>query len=193
VTASVQPGDREKCLAAGMDDYLSKPILPKDLRSCIERLFDGRTLKAAPGAPSLARPAKWIDGEHLKALTDGLTSAEAFELISQLHDTVKSDFKAVRPALGEACALQETDRLIASIHGLKGCVLSIGWTRMGTRCAETLSALRENRFSSWSDLPLEIDELCTVSSAELHRTLLGTFGDQTQGKAEFACGLLQSR
>ena len=37
MTASAMRGDRERCLAAGMDDYVSKPVRIEDLRTVIER------------------------------------------------------------------------------------------------------------------------------------------------------------
>lgn len=37
ITANAMKGDRERCLAAGMDDYVSKPFKQEDLRRVIER------------------------------------------------------------------------------------------------------------------------------------------------------------
>ena len=37
ITANAMKGDRERCLAAGMDDYVSKPFKQEDLRVVIER------------------------------------------------------------------------------------------------------------------------------------------------------------
>jgi CheY-like chemotaxis protein len=42
MTANAQHGDRQECLAAGMDDYIAKPASLTDLRSVIERWLPSR-------------------------------------------------------------------------------------------------------------------------------------------------------
>jgi CheY-like chemotaxis protein/HPt (histidine-containing phosphotransfer) domain-containing protein len=50
MTASAMPGDRDKCISAGMDDYLAKPVRPEDIRSVVER-WASAAKAAAPTAP----------------------------------------------------------------------------------------------------------------------------------------------
>jgi len=53
VTAHAMAGDRERCLQAGMDGYLSKPIRPTELDELLDRLMAARSLLAAsPSSPS---------------------------------------------------------------------------------------------------------------------------------------------
>jgi CheY-like chemotaxis protein len=42
MTANVMPGDRERCLAAGMDDYVSKPLKSETLLAVLQRWQDAR-------------------------------------------------------------------------------------------------------------------------------------------------------
>ena len=45
MTANAMEGDREKCIAVGMDDYLAKPIRPKDLAAMVQAWLNPNALK----------------------------------------------------------------------------------------------------------------------------------------------------
>ena len=51
VTANALPGEREKCLAAGMDDYLAKPVSKEALEGAIERWFSAPVEASEPITP----------------------------------------------------------------------------------------------------------------------------------------------
>lgn len=49
LTAHAMAGDRERCLAAGMDGYLSKPIRPQELDNLLKKYVD-RSMRASAGS-----------------------------------------------------------------------------------------------------------------------------------------------
>src|SRR5260370_25804154 len=59
LTAHAMKGDQERCLEAGMDDYLSKPIRPQELDDILEK-YIGRRMEAA-NEPQGARRAEYIN------------------------------------------------------------------------------------------------------------------------------------
>jgi len=176
LTANALPGDRERCLSAGMDAYLTKPILPVDLAACIRRVFEGIESQS-PVAPTPVQKQNHfvehplVDTAHLETITTGMNPEQALDALRQLQVTVCDDYQINLPRVLELCAQQDQPGLAETIHGLKGCFMMIGWNRAGTRCAEALVEARKGTFKEWATFTDELEKLFSQSSGVMARYL----------------------
>ena len=119
MTAHGMPGDRERCLAAGMDGYIPKPIDPKLFMQLIERGALPSPATAADGEQKKAEGA--IDAEKLLARFDGNR-----KLLRSLIGTFQLDCPKMMAKIRGALSARDPRGLAEWAHALKGSVGNFG-------------------------------------------------------------------
>jgi PAS domain S-box-containing protein len=131
LTAFALQGDRERCLAAGMDDYLTKPIKPAELSAALERLAGHRRAATAgrspepPSAPAASAPATagGFDLETALAYVDGDR-----DLLDELLGIFAEDTPTRMEKIRGAIAAGDPAELMREAHTLKGPLKALGAT-----------------------------------------------------------------
>jgi PAS domain S-box-containing protein len=125
MTARAMAGDRERCLEAGMDDYLSKPVDVARLRELLARYGHGPEAPVLDWQASLLR----LDGDE--------------ELLRELAALFLQDGPQLWREVVDAHAARDGERASRAVHSMKGVLVNFGAARAiaaADRLGEDLSA-----------------------------------------------------
>ena len=156
MTAYALKGDKERCLEAGMDSYVAKPIRAQELLNAIELLF--------PAAQPCARASG----------TDPVQWAEALEAVQGDHEILKTvvaaaieEIPLMMTALRESTALGDSARLHLAAHTLKSSLRYFGATEAAELAWQLESSGRAGNLDGVSQVLAALEPLAQRVCAAL--------------------------
>jgi PAS domain S-box-containing protein len=142
MTANAMQGDRELCLDAGMDDYVSKPMRVEDLIAALERCAPHSPERAAESV-SLPADLAALDRRVLTRLQTEIGGGDP-AFVVELIDLFLADARSLLTQMNHALARGEADALQRAAHTLKSSSASIGAQPLAEHC-DALEALSRAR------------------------------------------------
>jgi signal transduction histidine kinase/DNA-binding response OmpR family regulator len=138
MTADAMQGDREKCIEAGMDDYLTKPIRTPELVAAIERT-SRRDAAADPPRPS-APAGPPVDRATIDRLVESMGDAE---FVADLLETFTTDAPAMMNQIDSAIGNADAGTVRRIAHTLKSNAATFGALALSEACRELEHVARE--------------------------------------------------
>ena len=134
LTANAMSGDRERCLALGMNDYLTKPLHLHELDAVLQRALLRISLPSASTAPPASSEPDVLD----RTVINGLKELREPGQPDPLRELVELFLKDAQPRLEQmdkAASSGDMPKLASAAHTLKGSASNLGARRLSSLAA----------------------------------------------------------
>ncbi len=159
MTAGAMSGDRERCLAAGMDGYLSKPVRTEELDRILTRVAQRVTpLRGRPLTPVEAS----FDASHLLRVSEG-----DVECAHALIDLFLRDGPMLLARVHEAMALEDASALSFAAHKLRGAIQSFTLGAPAVTAATIEAVAKTAAFGGTTELQRAMDTQMATLTRQL--------------------------
>ena len=162
LTANAMVGDREKCLAVGMDDYVAKPVRKANLSAAIERVANHLSNQRNLDAKNRAATDSSSATAHQILDLDSLADLKSLEAVSDfsLREVVElffSDGPMRIEAIRQACDQKNGTDLELEAHALKGGARDLGASTMVHVCHQLEMRGNSVSFDQVAELLAEVE------------------------------------
>ena len=165
MTANAMQGDREKCLEAGMDDYISKPIQFTEL---IQALSQCQSLDGFPAQIGVSSTLEAIDRKLLQSLFP-IDNQDDLDFLNDVIDSYLADTPKQLQALQEAASHADAIALQRTAHTLKSTSSNFGATTLSELCKALESKAGATTQGNNASASLEMQEMVSQIEAEYER------------------------
>lgn len=148
MTANAMKGDREKCIAAGMNDYLTKPVDGDQLLNVLrQNLLPTTSRDKVPVDQPSVLSTEVADDSNLTQVWDKQDALKRIggreRLLSRMIEVFLVELPPALEQLRQACAQKDTAQIVYMAHSIKGMAANIGGKRLSALMATIEHAYRE--------------------------------------------------
>ncbi len=191
VTAHAMQEERQKCLAGGMNDYLTKPIDRETLLAVMNRWIPHRSTLPLTGQsqPSASLPDILLASRMGVDLTSGLARVMGNkEVYVELLRTFLNTYRAYPSTMHEEFKKLSFDGVRQMVHTLKGVSGNLAMHRLSSLCGQLEVSMKKKKMqectATLSDIERETEKICVFLRQYLDKLTDSLSNTQTAGSPD---------